>query len=280
MPLPANFNHWKHLLSVLVSLQNKIVTKHFTDIDPTIASDNIATKQASLYTACTMTTHDTVNIVIARLLLFYIILRKAQDLQAPIYGIPIENYHDSVEFKPQIKLIFHEKKADAIAADRIPIRAQIGFRLMGKTSTTITEDEIKALATKIKSVFVGTTVYSFARGERKVSYRDPTNGYHMILAVPSIEVGEEVVKKVLSIQNHTFNPDYFTISASSKNYAAITGTNQIAGKQYRKPKQRPTGTVRFRRAELSLHGMYKDILLVCDGDYLDSKPYEYFWSTP
>jgi hypothetical protein len=93
-------------------------------------------------------------------------------------------------------------------------------------------------------------------------------------------VAQEVIQKVLSIQNHTFNPDYFTISTSSKNYAVIAGTNQIAGKEYRKPRQRPTGTVRFLRAELSLHGMYKDILLVCNGNYLDSKPYEYFWDTP
>ncbi|MBW4568619.1 MAG: hypothetical protein KME31_11510 [Tolypothrix carrinoi HA7290-LM1] len=46
-----------------------------------------------------------------------------------------------------------------------------------------------------------------------------------------------------------------------KTYPTIPGNQSILGKTRRKPRERPVAYVRFRWAELKLHGLVNDIIL-------------------
>lgn len=276
MVLPTNFSSFFHLRSVLLQTHNAVVQSFFLDENNELPELGVSTPRASLFTASSILPDDTIEIIIGKLFFFYIVMGKARALQAPLYGLPSENFHDSVEFVPQVKLIFFEKQAQAILKNRVPIRAEISFRLMGLTPTSITEQYVKNLAAKIKTV-MATPVFSFQKGQIKVSYRDLANGYRFILATDTVNTAVSVIQKVLTIQNHTYNSDYLTFSESLKDFPEDAGTQEILGQTVRKPRLRPSGTVRFRRAELNLHGFFKNVLLVCNGDFLDDEAVEIFW---
>ncbi len=250
---------------MLISTHNRNVQQTFLGTP----DDDISTALGGMKIACLMTPDDTVDMTILRMGLFYWVFQAS--LPTPVYGIPVEDYQRDVSFRPQVHLFFWEDWNEQMAVNRLPpIRSQISFRLIHESSATMTPDKAQTLAVRIREVFGTGQGFTWERGPLKVVYRDLANGYIFQLLVISEAEAVRLIEAVLSIQGHSFNEQYLTITQSRKLFSSVPGVQEVYGKERRKPRQRPTVRVRFRRAELSIWGMSQSILLV--GHYGNPKP--------
>lgn len=192
-------------------------------------------------------------------------------LSPSIIGVPKEQFDIGIEFtyKPIVQLYFQQDRG-AVVEDYAPVTAEISFRLMNESTETITKANLETLATKIKSEFALGQGYTFNKGKIIAHYRDKTLGYYLRLYVVNETEGVEVVKKVLDIQNHSYNDDFFRVTQPKKSSVNTTTTQTIAGKPYKKIRWRPTATVRFQWASILIHGTPDAIYLV---DRTLSRPY-------
>lgn len=193
-------------------------------------------------------------------------------LKPDVYGTPITTFHENFPFHPQVELVFTQDSA-AVTKSRSRIDAEIKFRLMGETAATITKTEASSLATKIANTLVsGNTSYSYTKGKIIVPYTDRQHGYQFKIYCNSKTEGVEVVKKIISIQSHTYNEEFTSISTPEKDSDNNpTGTQLVYGDQVKKPRWRPTANVYFRYATLKLSGLFRDVVLVdTTGRYRDA----------
>lgn len=255
----TGFNEWELLQQVLIQIQNRIVREEFSDID---GDDDrpITTSRAKLKSVCLLKDADSAAVTLNKLMLYYIILRKAQDLQIPVYGIPIPEFQESHKFKPQVRLCFMQD-LDSVADNDSPVTAEISFRIPNETSQTITEAELRSLATRIKAEFGAGGGYRWRKGRLKATYKDTKNGFWMILSIYSEAEAKEVIGKVLSVRSKNPDWDYLTISESKKTFPTTPGTQVILGKSRRKPKERPIAYVRFIYASAAVWGLPNDVIL-------------------
>lgn len=259
MALPSNFSHAENFQDVVMKLTNKRVRKHFADVGPDDWEPDLSTDRGRLRIACTHQEKDTLLETIGRLLLFNIEIGSSLDDLVHAYAMPVPDYHESVEFKPQVSLEFYESYAEAKAANRnYRARAVVSFRLTDKESHTITQADISRLQTEIRTTFPKS--YVFKKGRHKISYRDKKLGYELILSAYTEAEAKELITKVLSLRNHTPNWEYFNNSTSGKNFNEKKSVT-ILGKRVTLPKRRPIANVRLKKAELKIHGRLKDIVL-------------------
>jgi hypothetical protein len=74
---------------------------------------------------------------------------------------------------------------------------------------------------------------------------------------------KKVIEQVLDVRNHAPNwAQHLDGTTKKKTFATVPGTHMILGKTRRKPRERPIATVRFRYAELKLHGLPNDLQLI------------------
>ena len=257
MPLPEGFNEFEHLQDLIRIEHNKAVREHFKN-EP---DDDISTPRASLKHACIIKDIDTASMTSMRQWLFEITCRHAKSLHPSIYGIPTTSFHDSVAFLPQVMLYFLEDLQN-VESGYEPIAAEITFRLMGETSATYTPVKAKALANKIKSAFSSGNGFIWKKGREKWVYKDASKGYDFRLLVWNEAEAKKVIEQVLDIQSHSPNWNLLSVATKKKPYTTIPGTHEVYGKQRRKPRDRPIAFVRFRYAELKLHGLFNDITLI------------------
>lgn len=258
MPLPEGFSEWEHLQNLVLRDHNKAVKEFFKN-EP---DDDLTTSKSSLKHACIIKDDDTTAMTQMRMWLFEITIRHAQSIQAPIYGIPTTSFHDSVAFLPQVRLFFRED-GDDVEEDYSPVTSEITFRLMGETPQTMTEVKANRLGEKIKDIFAANKGYRLKRGRTKMTYLDKEKGYDFRLLVWDKLEGKQLITNVLDIQRHKPNWDNLSVIEREKTYPIIPSKETIFGKSRRKPRERPVAYVRFRWAELKLHGLVKDIIL-CD----------------
>ncbi len=254
MPLPANFREWDHLRSVLIKTHNRDVREEFADLGGGDWDASISTSRGSLRVACTIKATDSAITVCLRFFLYYFLLRKASDLQAPLYGIPVGIYHQTRKFRPQVRLYFREDLNDVEEGYR-PISAEITFRLMNETTETITRAQLTTLATRIKNGFATGNGYRWFKGKVLMSYNDPERGYKIQLYAFNETGGKDVIAKVLGIQNHTPDWKNLTINENSEPtqaYPTIPPLQTIVGKSVRMPRKRPSGYVRFQHATCAI----------------------------
>lgn len=281
MPTPTGeggFDSLKHLLKITARTQALIVKRTFSDItedDLAIASQiqgvNQKTNeqgpkysQMAMRLACTPTEDDSLTTIILKLFLFYFIFRRVRELYPEIYGLPSMTLHETMRFLPQVLLYFSEDPEDT-DEDFSPIDAQITFRLVGESPTSITQQMVNSIANKIFSTFTNNgngPLYFWKKGQQKLTYRDNDLGYNFQINCFDVQGGISLVRDVLSIRNHSFESLNLTKSQYDGNLPTIPGTTNILGKSVRKPRQRPTGEVRFRYAELHIHGLAAPICLV------------------
>lgn len=256
MPLPQGFNEWEHLQDKIRFHHNKMVDLYFKNQ----ADNDISTPKASLKHACKIKDSDNIPMTQLRMWLFEITAGHSQSLQAPIYGIPVEHFQGEMVFRPQVNLHFEEKYP--YIANRVrPCEGQISFRLMTETGQTFTRTKAEILAKDIKSQF-GSPIFNWNKGKYVYHYKDVANGYHLRLYVTSKAEGERITKAILSIRNHAFNDDYSDYVENSRAYPNNPGNHTIYGKSVPKPIARPTVDVKFKYAQLLLHGRAKCINLV------------------
>jgi len=270
--MPEGWNEFEFLQQIVRNTHNKIVREAFKDLggddwEPDYSTMTAANGgRAALRHACTHKDNDSEGMTQFRLWLFYMVARKARDLQAPVYAVPYCDVREMV-FKPQVKLYFSETRSDK--NDNIttpderriyPLDAEISFRVMNETSSSFTKIEAERLAKDIKRIFAAPKPYRFKKGRTKVNYRDEDNGYRLSLLVFSESEGKEVINKVLDVQKKTIEQHNLTVSEKQAHELAKNVT--ILGKTQKTAQRRPIGYVTFRYAALKLYGLRRDLILV------------------
>jgi len=263
MPLPDNFSPWEHLQSVLRTYHNQLVRDEFSDIE---GDDNLGIPRGSLKLACLLDDDDTVDMTLLRLLLFFFHARKAQDMQTPVYGIPISVYDSNVKYHPTVSLYF-EEDYEQVPNNRQPVRAEISYRLMNETPQSITPADALSLANKVKTEFSSNNGYRWRKGKILTTYRDLSNGYNLQIYAYSEAEAREVIAKILDLKNQTIDNEFLTVHEPKGTFPMNPGTHLVYGKQRPKPIRRPTTYVRFIRATLTMPGLEKGIALVDRRNY-------------
>lgn len=261
MAAPNNFDEFEHLQSTIIKVHNRIVKEDFSDI--TGDDLDLAVPRSSLRWACLLKDNDTCEMMIQRFLLFYFTLRKAQDLQQPFYSIPLDDLHASRKFKPQVTLYFKEEDND-VEEDSRPTWGEISFRLMSKSSATITKSELTTLANKIKTEFGSANGYIWKKGRKLYSYTEKDKGYQLQLLCRDDSTAKELINKILDIENHT--PDWKYLKSNiadneNETFPYNPGSQTILGKSYKKPRRRPMIDVRFQYATATIWGINRPIAL-------------------
>ncbi len=243
-------------MSVITQIQNRIVKEDFRDVGDDDWEPDISTPRSSLRTACTVRANDSAIMVILRLFLYYIVLRKAQDMQIPYYGMPIAETQATFKFKPQVCLYFQQSALD-YPSNSNPVTGTISFRLMNQTSTSITKSKVTQIANLVKTHFGGSTPFVWKKGRIMVTYNNWEEGVAwQILSLNATE-GERVIKQLLKVQGSTFNDKYMNVNENAaplEKYPSNPGSQSILGELTKKPRQRPLANVVFRYATLSIHG--------------------------
>jgi hypothetical protein len=261
MPLPDNFSEWEHLQDTIKRWHNKGVAQWFSK-QPI---NDVSKPKPALRHACTIKDQDTATMTLIRLWLFEITAGHAQSLQTSIYGNPVNEIQREVTFKPQVKLFFKEKASRDMVDRNYPATGEITFRLMEESSSTISRTKAEALAKEIKRELTLPT-FVWEKGWYKYTYKDIERGYDFRLLVKSKAEGIRVTKKVLSIQGHAFNDDNQQFIDHDRTYSLSPGTHRVYGSTIKKPVKRPRVDVRFRFAQLLVHGRINAINLVAMSD--------------
>lgn len=258
MTLPEGFDEWEYLQDTLRLWHNKAVSLWFKNQPP----NDISTPKRGLRHACTMKDSDTSTMTLMRMWLFEITAGHAQSLQAPIYGIPVQEYQRESKFRPQIKLYFKEaydfeKHGDGTEQ----VRGEIGFRIMNKTADTISRADAVEYAREIKNEFA-TPPLIWKKGKYKCTYLDLDNGFDLRILAASKTEGQSTVQSVLKILDKPFNDDNFQYIENTKAFPTNPGTHRVYGRTVKKFRQRPTADVRFTHAQLIIPGQVKPVNLV------------------
>lgn len=258
MALPEGFSKWEHLQNVLRNPHNKMVREEFSDI---IDDDAIDIPRGALKLACLLDDEDTAAMTMIRLMLFFFHARKAADLQAPIYGIPVDSYDERVVYKPQVNLSFRQDE-DATPQRRSPTYAYISYRLINETSSTITEADLLRIGNRIKAEFGASNGYRWSKGKILVTYKNLADGLNLQIYALNESEGIQVIRKVCDCAQQSYNDNFVVVHEPKAPYSNNPGNQMILGKSRRIPVRRPAATVRFLRASLSIHGLPHPISLV------------------
>lgn len=256
MTLPSD--EWEHLQRLIRLDHNKAVNQYFKN-QP---DNDISTRKSSLKHGCKIKDEDTAVMTLLRMWLFEITVGRAQSIQTPIYGIPVQELQRDVKFKPQVRLYFKEPFDKDVHNNGITqVRGEITFRLINETSETISRTKAEKLARDIKREFA-TPIFTWEKGWFKATYLDSNKGYDLRLFVKSRTEGERVIKQVLKIQNHSFNKDYFQFIEHDRTYSNNPGTHRVYGRTVKKWRKRPRANLNFIYAQLLIHGRIKPVNLV------------------
>lgn len=167
--------------------------------------------------------------------------------------------------QPMVTFYFREFEPKE---NRRPIEAEYSCRLMGYTDNPnevtprielLTPANLKVLAEKIKTVFwpIGDVAsrFSYEKGKKSCSYRDIKNGYKLWIMVKTEADGENIVKKLLEVQNVPFNENKLVFS-SVKNPAVTYPETEVKiqtlGKERKVRTARPEASMKFWKADIKL----------------------------
>ncbi|AFZ24777.1 hypothetical protein Cylst_2571 [Cylindrospermum stagnale PCC 7417] len=258
MAIPINHSPIEHFHDLLRKKHNANVRAFFKN--QKFDEPGGTPKEQAAY-ACLMRDDDNAETMILRKLFFEFDCGHAQSLQAPVYGIPVSEHQRGVKFKPQVKLYFVERLGIDVIDRNNPASGEITFRLMNESSNTYSRAKAEAMAKDIKREF-GTPIFNWEKGWFYYYYKDFERGYDLRLLVKNKSEGERIAKNVLAIQGHPFNKDFVDFPDHDRTYSLNPGTQLIYGQQTKKSVERPRVDVRFRYAQLLLHGRLKAINLV------------------
>lgn len=249
---------WKAQRDFLKKTYNQDVNSYFRDIPDTDDNLSINTPRKAAKSACLIRPKDSQNIALLKMMTFYHIVQKVH-LSPQIWGLPTQIFLDTQKHKSQVILLFKEKQLDAYRNERIPITAQVSFRV---EETEFTESKVKALAKKIKTLLTKPN-YSFSKGQKLFTYNDHAGGWAFQLYVTSESEAKQVIGKCFEIKD-AGTPDwdkYLKEHIDNKNYSRRE-TIRIMGETIKKPRKRPLGTVYFAYAELLIPHLPEPITLV------------------
>ena len=258
MTLPDEFNPWEHLQSTLIQSYNRHVAEEFNDLDD---DDNLTVPRSSLRVACRVRDDDSAPMVLTRMLFFYMTVGKAASMQAPLYGMPIQDYASDVKYKPQVTLYFKQDEG-SVPSDRQPVRCIVSFRLVGSRWEVITEAELTSLANDIKRIFATGSRYRWSKGELLYTYRHHEHGLNLKIYALNKSTAVNLIQAVYDLIPYSYDSDFLVEHRSERTYPNTPGTVTILGKARRTPVKRPTVFVRFVRATCDIWGLPVPVTLV------------------
>lgn len=251
------------LQSIIRKWQNRELREYFSDfgVDDNWDPD-LTTPRGQMARALRHEDEDPYLVTLLKCWFFEHI--RGQAYRVPYYGIPVSSFQESRKFQPQIKLYFQEDLED-VEPGYPPVSGEIGFRLMGYTSDTLTPSAAETLANRVKLAFgAGGAGYVWKKGNDMATYTDWAKGYQLQLLVRSEAEALELVGKVLDIQNDTLSLaklNYSENKAPTEAFPTIPAREMIYGELRRLPRKRPVAAVRFQYALLHLHGIAAPIVL-------------------
>lgn len=265
MTIPLIFNDTELVQSVIRRYVNKLVKLDFKDLDNSNGGwePEVSSWRGRMRYACTHKDNDPIEITLARLFIYYFIFGKAQSLQPAIIGMRKESFDLflGTEYRPMVTLLF-KQDSDAVPPGYYPIEAEISFRLMSETTESLTQANLKTLATQIKNELATGQGYTFNKGKYLCKYYDKENGYDLQLYALNEAEGEQVARKIVGIRNHSFIDHNFKVTIPRANSVNTTGNINILGKSTKKQRWRPTAKVRFLFANLIIHNRPEPVCLV------------------
>jgi len=259
-------NEFERLQSVLRLTYNKTMRRAFKDDLQDGNPDHV--NEIALRDAVTIKDDDSAGMMTLRMLTGYMLVPEAFHggrtlIPADsIYGIPKQEYDESVLYKPQVILKWKEPKNDADREGRARHTMRMSFRLM-KDTEDLTQLDVNTLRLAIQREFPTgqATPFYFKTGRVKCSYRQKNKGYEFIISAYSLKEAEILVRKVLDIQGDTFDAELLTESSKPNVNWKARKTQRILGETTVIPEKRRIARVRLYRAELHLHGHAKGIEL-------------------
>lgn len=253
-------NDWAFQRSFLRKTYNKEVQEYFKDV-PEGDEANNTTGRAATRNACLIGVNDSRVEAYMKMHTFRYVVQRVH-LRPDVYGIPIDDLEESVNFSPVVHLYFYQD-AQAVTPGKDPVRRQISFRLPDETTKTMNPVKARELARKIKNEFALNNGYRFDTGKIKATYAYHPKFRKMTALVRQKPDGREIITKVLSLFDQSFDADKLTFNDPEK--SSVTnpvGQDLIYGKQRGKRRWRPIAIVRFQWASLHIEGMGKGIILV------------------
>lgn len=245
----------EHLRRLFIQIHNPRVKRHFAN-EPD--DDIISSGPASLKAGCTIQPKDNLLMVISRVLLFEVSIGNASRMHPAMYALPVRQHYDEEdrEGRPKI-LLYFSQDVGAAPNGFSKIDSKVSFRLGKETNETITETKAIGYANKIKSIFGSIPTYDWTKGKTIYSYIDKNGGYHLQIYASSEAQAKGLIIKVLEIQNHSFDDEFFHYSdkPGKSSINNPSGTRRVYGKSVRKKRWRPTANVRFRYATLNMDGV-------------------------
>ncbi len=261
---------WQLIRSWLRRTHNKEVMEFFRDLPANADPDN-STGRSATKAVCLIGASDSQGIANMKMEIFRDQVAQVNRL-VNVYQQPKIDFDSGFVYKPQVTCYFRQDLS-AVPDRGYPVRSSHSFRLMGETSETLRETEVERIAKAVKREMGATGGFRWDRGKVKVVYRDLENGYDIRLLTTSEAEGIQVFKKFVAIQNHAYNDDFVTVATPKKSFSTTPQKRMVLGRLRNVPRQRPTATVRFTHATLSVWGLPHDIVLV-GYEYAHSNPIE------
>jgi hypothetical protein len=278
MALPEPFSDIEHLQLTIRRYCNKQIREDFRDMFGTGDSwePEVGTTRGAMLRALLHEDSDPITTTLLRMFLYYFTYGKAQMMQTPVFGIPVNSYDTNITYKPQIKLYFRQNSRD-VEENKTAVEGELTFRLINDTTTTISNTEVDRYAQRIATNFAKPTRFIWQKGKHRFTYADRAKGYQLSVNVISETEGKRVVEQILDIQQHTPNwkyAKYIETVEPNERYPEQPSTQTILGKSRRKPRQRPREDVKFVRASLLIPGLPSPITLVdTTGKYRNARIY-------
>ncbi|QSJ20104.1 hypothetical protein JYQ62_16150 [Nostoc sp. UHCC 0702] len=182
-----------------------------------------------------------------------------------IYGHNPEDAETSRKYKPDVVLLFSEKRDKNTPKGKRLLTGRISFRIMNKDSETITEADIQTLATKVKAKF-GTPAYKWNKADKRYSYTDWDKGYQFSLLVTSEIEARRITEQVLDLQGHS--PDWKLLNKCGEPVipkSNVKGEKRtILGQVVEQKIVGKVGIVEFQKALLYLDGLKGKPIILFD----------------
>ena len=251
--------HWALQRKLLMNTRtgfNAEVYRHFKDV---VDGDATSASRKELRDSLLINNKDSRTTAGFKIQYFREQVQKVHE-KVTVVGKIKDDFDADVKYKCQVQLMFVQDK-DAAPRGRRPLRAEISFRI-DETATTITRTKYQTLAQKIRSTLATGDGYTWDKGKVICWYKDWENGYDLQIYALNKTEGEQVVKKILDIQNHPWDANKFKFTTPEKDSDNTPGTVTILGETEDKPRWRPTAKVRFSYANLIVWNRKQPIRLV------------------
>jgi hypothetical protein len=183
----------------------------------------------------------------------------------------------STSFKglPKVKLYFYEDP-ETVDAAYSPIRAELSFRIVGKTERhdlvdngqtdldKLTTADVKAISNRIIEQFARPTPYKIHKGKATIKYLNKRQGIESWTHVMSKPDGREIYTRLCAVVGVKMNRgrlSYSELDDPLSEFPTIPPRMSILGQEFRSRRRRPSGYVYFSYSVLELESLSYPIIL-------------------